>query len=51
MTPAAGGRDGSVAYGAEVDASRPATDYTPRVTGFHPDMSIPLEAAFIAWQK
>ncbi|GAN99277.1 alpha-glucan phosphorylase [Komagataeibacter xylinus NBRC 13693] len=51
MTPGAGGRDGSVSYGAEVDASRPATDYTPRVTGFHPDVSIPLEASFIAWQK
>ncbi|NVN37993.1 alpha-glucan family phosphorylase [Komagataeibacter swingsii] len=46
-----GGVDGQPAYGAEVDAARAATDYTPRVVGFHPDASIPLEAAFITWQK
>jgi starch phosphorylase len=38
-------------YGASVPASRPVGDYTPRVTPYHPDARVPLEAAHILWQR
>lgn len=38
-------------YSARVTASRPATDYTPRVVPFHPAARVPLEAARILWQR
>ncbi|PKM11667.1 MAG: DUF3417 domain-containing protein [Gammaproteobacteria bacterium HGW-Gammaproteobacteria-3] len=37
-------------YSATVSAERPARDYTARIIPFHPDVSIPLEAAHILWQ-
>ncbi len=36
-------------YGAEVAASRPPSDYTPRVVPYHPAAQIPLEDAHILW--
>jgi glycogen phosphorylase len=36
-------------YSAQVPASRPATDYTPRVIPRHPAAAIPLEADQILW--
>ena len=38
-------------YSAQVSASRPATDYTPRLLPSHPDAVVPLEAAQILWQR
>ncbi|MGB7266902.1 MAG: alpha-glucan family phosphorylase, partial [Terracidiphilus sp.] len=38
-------------YFAEVPASRPASDYTPRIRPFHPDAAVPLEASEILWQR
>jgi starch phosphorylase len=38
-------------YSAQVPASRPASDYTPRLIPYHPDAVIPLEAAQILWQR
>ncbi len=38
-------------YDAQVPATRPATDYTPRVVPYHPDAAIPLEATRILWQR
>lgn len=38
-------------YSAVVEAVRPASDYTYRVTPYHPDAHIPLEENHIFWQK
>ncbi|HUK41679.1 MAG TPA: alpha-glucan family phosphorylase, partial [Candidatus Acidoferrales bacterium] len=38
-------------YSARVPASRPATDYTPRVLPFHPAAQVPLEEPRILWQR
>jgi starch phosphorylase len=38
-------------YSAQVPASRPVSDYTPRLIPCHPDAIIPLEAAQILWQR
>jgi starch phosphorylase len=38
-------------YSANVPASRPATDYTPRLVPSHPDALVPLEAPEILWQR
>lgn len=38
-------------YSAQVPASRPTTDYTPRLIPYHPDVVVPLEAAEILWQR
>jgi starch phosphorylase len=38
-------------YNAQVPASRPATDYTPRLIPYHPDAVVPLEVAQILWQR
>jgi starch phosphorylase len=38
------------AYGAEVPADRPATDFTARIVPNHPGAAVPLEAAQIVWQ-
>ncbi|WP_132303985.1 alpha-glucan family phosphorylase [Komagataeibacter saccharivorans] len=51
MTAQAGQASGPVSYSAEVSATRPPADYTPRVIPHHPDVAIPLEAAHIIWQK
>lgn len=39
------------AYGASVSASRPPSDYTPRVVPRYSGASIPLEASQILWQR
>jgi glycogen phosphorylase len=36
-------------YSGRVSASRPATDFTPRLVPFHAAASVPLEAPFILW--
>jgi glycogen phosphorylase len=38
------------AYGAEVSADRPATDYTARIVPSREGVSVPLEAPYILWQ-
>jgi starch phosphorylase len=38
-------------YHTEVPATRPVTDYTPRVIPYHPAVAIPLEASSILWQR
>jgi starch phosphorylase len=38
-------------YRASVPATRPATDYTPRVVPYFPHAAVPLEASQILWQK
>jgi glycogen phosphorylase len=42
---------GGYVYGAKVSAVRPATDFTPRIIANRPDVAVPLEAAFILWQR
>jgi glycogen phosphorylase len=37
-------------YVASVPATRPATDYTPRVVPYKDGASVPLEASFILWR-
>jgi glycogen phosphorylase len=53
MTATGKGADpqGIVTYSAEVAASRPAGDYTPRIVPYHPGASVPLEAGQILWQR
>jgi len=38
-------------YSAQVPATRPASDYTPRVVPYHPDAVVPHEANQILWQR
>jgi starch phosphorylase len=38
-------------YKASVPATRPATDYTARVTPYYPGVAVPLEATHILWQR
>jgi starch phosphorylase len=38
-------------YRAAVPATRPAWDYTPRVTAASVRFAVPIEAPFILWQK
>jgi starch phosphorylase len=38
-------------YVALVAASRPASDFTPRLVPFHADAAVPLEAPFILWYR
>jgi glycogen phosphorylase len=45
------GSANAYAYGASVSATRPATDYTPRVAPYFPKIAVPLEASLIRWQK
>jgi starch phosphorylase len=45
------GTAGSFVYGAVVAASRPASDYTPRVIPHRAGVSIPLEESRIRWQR
>jgi len=53
MTPAGKPADsnGTVVYSAQVAATRPASDYTPRVIPHHPAVAVPLEANQILWQR
>jgi starch phosphorylase len=41
---------GAQIYSAEVPATRPASDYTPRIIPYHANASIPLEAQQVLWQ-
>jgi hypothetical protein len=34
-----------------VSASRPAWHYTPRIIPDHPEVRVPMEAAYIVWQR
>jgi starch phosphorylase len=43
-----GGENGFV-YSVAIPATRPAADYTPRVTPFHHGAFVPLEAPYILW--
>jgi starch phosphorylase len=45
------GSAGGYLYTATVPATRPASDYTPRVVPFKDGAIIPLEAAQILWQR
>ena len=36
-------------YTTDVQASRPSSDFTPRLIPFHTGASVPLEAPFILW--
>ena len=38
-------------YGGSVPASRPASDYTPRLVPHHPAAAVPLETHEILWQR
>jgi starch phosphorylase len=38
-------------YSAQVPATRPASDYTPRLVPHHPEVAVPLEAGQILWQR
>ena len=38
-------------YAAGIPAARPASDYTARVVPAHADVSVPLEAPYILWQR
>jgi len=42
---------GTTLYTANVPADRPSEDYTARIVPYHPGAGVPLEAAFIHWQK
>jgi starch phosphorylase len=50
VKPPQGSVGDSLLYRASVPATRPASDYTPRVIPFHPNVSVPLEAAQILWE-
>ncbi len=45
------GAENGYTYGARVPATRPATDYTPRVIPSFPGVAVPLEAEHILWQR
>ena len=38
-------------YGAAVSAARPARDYTARIVPSQQGAAVPLEAAYILWQR
>jgi glycogen phosphorylase len=42
--------NGAVTYSAQIAAVRGSSDYTPRITPYHPAASLPLEAGQILWQ-
>jgi starch phosphorylase len=42
--------NGTITYTAQVEATRPAGDYTPRILPNHPGAAVPLEANQILWQ-
>jgi glycogen phosphorylase len=45
------GSESGYNYGAQIPATLPATDYTPRLVGRHQEASVPLEASFILWHE
>jgi glycogen phosphorylase len=48
--PLVGAMNGYV-YSAQAPATRPASDYTPRVVPYRSDTAVPLEAAQILWRS
>lgn len=42
---------GAQIFSAQVSATRPAGDYTPRIVAYHANASVPLEAEQILWQR
>jgi starch phosphorylase len=42
---------GALIYSAQVSATRPASDYTARITPYHANASLPLEAEQILWLR
>ena len=50
VRPLAGATSGFL-YTAKVPATRPASDYTPRLLPLHPDLATPLEADLVLWQR
>ena len=45
------GAPGGFTYSASVPATRPVTDYTPRLVPSHAGAFVPLEAPFILWHE
>ncbi|MDA8415242.1 MAG: alpha-glucan family phosphorylase, partial [Desulfobacteraceae bacterium] len=45
------GAENGYLFCAQVQAARPATDYTARVIPHRPGIAVPLEAAHILWQR
>ena len=45
------GADNGFVYRVRVPATRPATDYTPRVIPYHDGVAVPLEATQILWLR
>ena len=45
------GAENGYVYGAQVQAQRPAKDYTTRVVPHRAGIAVPLEAAHILWQR
>jgi starch phosphorylase len=45
------GTSGGSVYRASVPATRPASDYTPRIIPQHSGLSVPLECEWILWQR
>jgi starch phosphorylase len=41
----------ALVFSAQVSATRPAGDYTPRITAYNSNSSVPLEAEQILWQR
>jgi glycogen phosphorylase len=48
--PIQGAASGHV-FVASVPASRPETDFTPRISAYHGEAYIPMESALIAWRR
>lgn len=48
--PIAGAAHGYI-FSAQVPASRPADDYTPRIRAWHAQAFLPAECALLAWQR
>lgn len=38
-------------YGTEVPALSPASNFTPRIVPYHPEVAVPLESARILWSR
>lgn len=38
-------------YQADIKTTQPATDFTPRVIPYHPEVQVPGEIALITWQR
>ena len=38
-------------YQAEIESTRPSTDFIPRIIPHHAEAKIPAEASLIVWQR